>query len=249
MHVSNHLIKCTIPADLFSRLTEKYDLIDITSQMRLGKLPQPVYGLKILPQPLYFCDSCGHGFSSKNSFSDHKHRCSMADQLHSGYGQEIFRGRHSRYVEIDIALLGRRQDAMDIDLPQLYERTHPTPPDFTKVAFNVHADTHHVSQFMAQSRWLQQIEGLDAEQIASAARSTTEQDGALCELQPLIEEYCKGVFPVMNRHHGFGLNQKLARITESVLPPLFTRSFFFEKFIFNQGKPHTRFQSCRTCND
>ena len=238
-HVSGHLKKRAIPQDLFSRLTEKYNLNDITSETPLAKLPHPVYGLGIISEPLFFCDGCTHGFMTGNSFSDHKQRCSILGTFHKGYGQQIFRGGHSRYVEVDITPLAKRQEAMDVDLAQLYERTHPARPDFTKVAFKVHADTHHLSQFMAQSRWLQQIEGLDPEQIASAARSTTEEDGALCTLKPLIEKYCGDIFEVMDRHHGFGLNQKMARITESVVAPFFfSRAPFNTFFVFSESHIH-----------
>ncbi|KAJ7445560.1 hypothetical protein B0H11DRAFT_2290910 [Mycena galericulata] len=133
-HVRGHFHELQVPRDLGSRLQEEFSLTPWRDIPFPSTIREPVFGLKIFPEPFYFCLRCGHGYQNDGALAAHQSstRCPRsAGEKHEhyvAYGQSF--GFTSSKFAVDISNLLRHEDAQ-FDASTLYTTTFAPPPDYS----------------------------------------------------------------------------------------------------------------------
>jgi hypothetical protein len=213
-HIKSHFRGLDIPPHLGDILQREFGLAAYNPIPIPKPLQTPVFGLTILPDPLFFCCRCGHGYSGEGSLRAHQssQRCprkaNEVDQHFIAYGQSL--GFTTSTFSVDISKLRRRDQVPASNPAALYTRTFAPPPDYSRLPVALPVNTQDLDQFFHREGWIEHLAGRTPESIQKLTEDP-EDDYSRC-LRGHLLSYFSVVQTQIKKHTSHGLMRKMAQV-------------------------------------
>ncbi|KAJ7435402.1 hypothetical protein FB451DRAFT_1379456 [Mycena latifolia] len=215
-HIKSHFPQLDIPRDLTDVLNREFGLLPWADIQFPKPLQAPIFGLKILEDPRYFCTRCGHGYGSPGSLRVHQSSSNCPRQLGEvdehfiGYGQSL--GFTSSTFAVDIGQLTRR-DASAVEPALLYATTFAPPPDYTRLPVSLTVNTQDLDQFFQREGWIEHLAGMLPAEVNALVDLPKDKDNLyLKRLREYLLKYLEVIQGYIRKHSSHGLMRKMAQV-------------------------------------
>ncbi|KAJ7939629.1 hypothetical protein B0H13DRAFT_2300317 [Mycena leptocephala] len=205
-----------LTAEIVDKMVHEFDLHPSLANIPLPQnAPAPIFGLSLEDRLYFFC-ACGHGYVNQAALRAHQGspRCNSDDAtVIRGYGQSFTRGAHHTIFRVDPKKLPQRNPD-DPSPANLFVRNQKPMFDYSRLPMVTPDRDLDLANFARREGWLGLAEenNLSPVDMDEIVRGSTDEDGDLHELKPLVIKYINNVQPMIKRYTMFGLHRLMANI-------------------------------------
>lgn len=215
-HIRAHFGFIDIPDGMILSLVEEFGIVDPSEALVPHNRPAPIFGLRLTEELYSFCERCGRGYGSQLSLRSHQNSrkaCPRPEgtpnSYRVGYGQCFTNGPSHRMFQVDPTRLPLRSE-IALDPVDVFRATFPPPLDYSTIPFTAPDRDLDLTAFAKREGWITHVQGFTPRDLVDACRVSTDEDGDLHGLKPLVIKYFHDVQPEIAKFSTFGMQRLLA---------------------------------------
>ncbi|KAF8163603.1 hypothetical protein B0H34DRAFT_837404 [Crassisporium funariophilum] len=171
-HIQGHLKYIVIPSGLTNTLIDQFQLSNTYNYP--SKVCNPIYGIPLIENPVYFCLYCNMGYNKESSLHTHmSQRCKKSKvrgtKTHRGHGQ-LIPGQAWRIIKVLTINLLKKTDN-SANFIKRFTDSVSVARNFSQLPIFAPEDNMNLKLFFAQDGWLGHIKGFTPADLAEARRT------------------------------------------------------------------------------